>query len=41
MLDRMEVAEQVYEGVKYYNTPTWSEANRDGHVRKRKGGEAA
>ena len=38
MLERMEVAEQVYKMVTPSKTPTRSESNRGVHVRKRKGG---
>ena len=41
MFDRMEVTEQVYEGGTPSKMPTRSESNRDVHVRKWKGGEAA
>ena len=41
MFDRMEVAEKFHKGGTPSKTPTRSEANRDGHVRKRNGGEAA
>ena len=41
MPERMEVAEQVYEGGTPSKIPTSAEANRDGHVSKRMGGESA
>ena len=41
MLERMEVAEHVYEGGTPSKIPTREYANRDGHVRKLKGGESA
>ena len=41
MFERMEVSEQGYEEGTSCKTPTSEEANRDGHVRKWKGGEAA
>ena len=41
MFERMEVAEQVYEEVTTSKIPTREEANRDGNVRKQKGGESA
>ena len=37
----MEVAEQVYEEGTPSKTPIREEANRDGHIRKQKGGESA
>ena len=37
----MEVAEHVYEGGTPYKIPTREESNRDGYVRKWKGGESA
>ena len=39
MFERTEVAKQVYEERTPSQTPTRAEAKRDGHVRKRKGGE--
>ena len=41
MFERMEIFEQVYGGVTTSKTPTRVETNRDGHVRKWKGGEYA
>ena len=41
MFERMEVAEQVYEGGTPSKIPTRAETNREGHVRKQKLGEAA
>ena len=40
VFERMEIAEQVYKGVTPSKTPTRAEANRGGHTRKLKGGEA-
>ena len=40
MFKHMKVAEQVYEGVTPSKTPTMVESNSDGHINKRKGGEA-
>ena len=41
MLERMEVAEEVYKGGTPSKIPTREEANRCGHVRKLKGGKSA
>ena len=41
MFERMEVAEQLYEGGTPSKIPTWSEANLDIHVRKQKGEESS
>ena len=41
MFKRMEIAEQVYEGVTPSKTPIRADSNRDSHGRKRNGGEAA
>ena len=41
MFELMEIAEQVYEVIKYYKTTTKSDANCASHGRKRKGGKSA
>ena len=41
MFECMEVTEKVYKEVTLSKIPTRADANLDGHVRKRKGGEAA
>ena len=41
MFERMEVAEQVYEGGTPSKIPNRAESSCDGHVRKQKGGESA
>ena len=41
MFDRMEITEQVYKGKSPSKYVIRADDNRDGHVRKQKGGEAA
>ena len=41
MFEQTEIAEQVYEGGTPSKTPTRADANREGHIRKCKGGESA
>ena len=41
MFELIEVFEQIYKGVTPSKTPTTAEANIDGHIRGKNGGEAA
>ena len=41
MFKQMEISEQVYKGRTPSKTPIRADANRDGHIRKCKGGESA